>query len=101
MVIDTNNGALHRGRAHLSPQESKASAGAAQSATSAPSTNRAASSDSVSLSGQAQALRQLEENIKASSGVDTEKVAAIKQEIAEGRYQVDAGAIADSMLSDS
>lgn len=50
--------------------------------------------DSVVLTGEARTLQQLEQQVRGADGVDAAKVAAIKRELAEGRYEVNAQAIA-------
>ena len=56
------------------------------------------SSDSVALSATAQSLKALEAAVDASDGIDAAKVDRIRQQIAEGRYHVDAGKLADRMI---
>ncbi len=67
-----------------------------------PSAKPAISTDSgatsVNLSTASTQLRSLESNIASSSVVDKEKVAAIKQAISEGRFQVNSGAVADRLI---
>ncbi len=64
--------------------------------------NRPATPDiagtSVSLGTTTAQLRSLESSVASSSAVDSKKVAEIKQAISEGRFQVNAGAIADSLI---
>lgn len=50
----------------------------------------------LSLSGR---LQSMETRESSGSPVDSAKVAAIKQAIAEGRFTINAGAIADSLIS--
>lgn len=57
------------------------------------------SSDSVSLSRQAQAMGKLEQAVQQSADVDTTKVERIKLAIANGDYQANSGAIAERMLA--
>ncbi len=54
--------------------------------------------DQLSLTTSAQLLKELNEVIAATPEVDSSRVEAIKQAIAEGTYQVDAGRIADQLL---
>ncbi|WP_439134124.1 flagellar biosynthesis anti-sigma factor FlgM [Pseudomaricurvus sp.] len=53
----------------------------------------------VSLSSQAQQLSQLESKIQATPDVDTQRVADIKQAIADGTYEINPDRIAESMLA--
>jgi negative regulator of flagellin synthesis FlgM len=55
-------------------------------------------SDQLSLTTSAQLLKELNEAVAATPEVDSSRVQAIKQAIAEGTYQVDAGRIADQLL---
>ena len=57
------------------------------------------SQDSVVLSSEAQALKELETKIVASSDIDQAKVDRIKQAIADGSYTVNANSTAEKMLS--
>lgn len=55
-------------------------------------------SDQLSLTTSAQLLKELNEAVAATPEVDASRVEAIKQAIADGSYQVDAGRIADQLL---
>lgn len=59
----------------------------------------AANADSVMLSPEAQALKRLEAQINASSDIDLGRVAAIKQAIAEGTFEINVERIAERMLA--
>ncbi|MAT83639.1 MAG: flagellar biosynthesis anti-sigma factor FlgM [Gammaproteobacteria bacterium] len=58
----------------------------------------AESGDKVALSATAQSLKALASAVEASDGIDAAKVDRIRQQIAEGRYHVDAGKLADRMI---
>lgn len=98
MVIDPSNPSLNKttgptsGGARLKP-----ASGTETSASGKPSV--ASSGDNVSLSREAQVLARLEQAVTKSPEVDEAKVAAIRQAIAEGRYQVDSERIAERMLA--
>jgi len=62
-------------------------------------TSGAGTEDSVELSQAAKLITELETKIASASGVDTAKVADIKQAIADGSYSVDANSIASKMLA--
>jgi len=67
--------------------------------TNGTAANGTASSDSsVHLGAAASQLRSLEKSIAGTSVVDTEKVAAIKQAISEGRFQINHGVVADRLI---
>lgn len=55
-------------------------------------------SDSLSLTDTATRLRSLEASLTELPEVDEERVAAIRQALEEGSYQVDAARIADKLL---
>lgn len=57
-----------------------------------------AAADQVNLTGSARTLQKLGEAVAAAPVVDTAKVAAVKQAIQNGTYQVDAGSVADKLL---
>jgi len=52
----------------------------------------------VEFSQQAQAISRIETGIKSSPEVNSAKVEAIKMAIAEGRFEINADAIAEKML---
>jgi len=64
----------------------------------ASSTASAAPADQVKLTGSGLTLQKLGEAIAAAPVVNTAKVAAVKQSIQNGTYQVDAGSVADKLL---
>lgn len=100
MIIDPGNSGLNKSNTATSGgTRLNQSQAASTAATNASDSAVKSSSDSVSLSSKAQALGKLEQAVQQSSDVDTDKVAMVKQAIAEGRYQVDSDAIAERMLS--
>ena len=72
------------------PSGSDASASTASTAASG--------SDQVTLTDSARSLQKIEEAIAAAPVVDTAKVAAIKQAVSSGTYQIDTGRVADKLL---
>jgi negative regulator of flagellin synthesis FlgM len=58
----------------------------------------ASSSDQVTLTDSARSLQKIEEAIAKAPVVDTAKVAAIKQSVSSGTYQIDTGRVADKLL---
>ena len=58
-----------------------------------------ANTDQVSLTSSVQLLKELGEAVAASSDTDQRRVAAIRQALAEGQYDVDASRIADKLIS--
>ncbi len=71
--------------------QSDATAAASSTASTAPA-------DQVKLTGSGLTLQKLGEAIAAAPVVNTAKVAAVKQSIQSGTYQVDAGRVADKLL---
>lgn len=55
--------------------------------------------DRLTIDGTTQVLRQAEATLNSEAPVDSQKVAQIRQAIADGSYQVNAGRIADGILS--
>ncbi len=56
-----------------------------------------AATDSVSITPQAQQLKNLHEKAELTSGFDSKKVSELKKAISEGNYQVDAEKLARSI----
>lgn len=82
---------------------------AKNSATPSPAANSAASkldalnelgASKVDVSTKAQEAKRIKELAKAAPDVDMEKVAKFRQMIDEGKYKVDAKAVADRLVDD-
>jgi negative regulator of flagellin synthesis FlgM len=73
-------------------------AGAANVDTTAKGGNNVKSEDTVSLSSRSQQVIELQQHLDSSTGIDRARVDAIKQQIAEGNYPLDAEKIAENML---
>jgi negative regulator of flagellin synthesis FlgM len=54
--------------------------------------------DTVTLTSSARSLQKIEEAVAKAPVVNAGKVAAIKQAINSGTYQIDAGRVADKLL---
>lgn len=99
MAIDINNippssaqvseVGSHRGGATPTPTEKVAEK------NSAP----APAADQVSLTPEAQQLRALEQQIAEQPVVDTQKVNAVKESLANGSYEIDSNRVAGKMMS--
>lgn len=101
MVIHSNNDITSNanthsrqkaGSAHLSNNKAE------HSPASDKSTVNHAVKD-VQLSQEAQTIKRLETKIQSSEGVDTAKVDHIKQQIADGSYEINSQRIADQLLT--
>ena len=60
---------------------------------------RSATRDTVSLTGTAQHLRNIEHSLASQPVVDTQRVEATRQAIENGSYQIDPSRIASKMIS--
>jgi len=69
------------------------SQGEAAAATAAAQTG-----DTVTLTSSARTLQKIEETVAKTPVVNSAKVAAVKQAINSGTYQIDAGRVADKLL---
>lgn len=58
----------------------------------------AAAGDTVSLTSSAQLLQKLEEILAAAPASDTKRIAALKEAIDSGTYEVDAAKIAERLI---
>ncbi len=59
---------------------------------------RPSSADTVSLTETSSQLRSIESSLSALPVVDTQRVEAIKQSIADGSYQIDAQSVANKLI---
>lgn len=64
-----------------------------------PSRAEAGSTDKVELSSLSSSLQKAESTLADSPVIDRQRVDEIRQAITEGRFKVDAGRIADGLLS--
>jgi negative regulator of flagellin synthesis FlgM len=97
MVIDPSNPSLNKTTSSTSGSRPKPASGS-ESTASGKTTGQSVG-DNVSLSREAQAMGRLELAVKTSPDVDEAKVAAMRQAIADGRYQVNSERIAERMLA--
>ena len=58
----------------------------------------AAPADTVSLTDSAQLLQRLEEILAAAPAADAKRIAALKEAIDSGTYQIDASTIAERLI---
>lgn len=73
-------------------------ANGAGAATTAKNGDSPRSEDTVSLSIRSQQAIELQQHLDSSTGIDQARVDTIKQQIAEGKYPLDAEKIAENML---
>jgi len=71
----------------------------AQGESSQPGASAPQSGDTVTLTASARTLQKIEEALARAPVVDAAKVAAVKQSIQSGSYQINAGRIAGKMLN--
>ena len=81
------------------PGEGKARAPVAKSGGAAPSTVASGVSTSVNLGTTSVQLSSMGGSVTNTPPVNATKVAEIKKAISEGRFQVNASAVADSLIS--
>jgi negative regulator of flagellin synthesis FlgM len=67
-------------------------------ATARPET-KSPGGDSVSLTGGASHLHELERKIADASEVDAKRIEELRHALSDGRYQVDAPRVADKMMA--
>lgn len=71
----------------------------AKGGSKAAQTSSKSAQDTVQLSGVSAHIQALENGIADASGFDAAKVEAIKQAISEGRFTINAEAIADKLIA--
>ena len=62
---------------------------------------QSSSADKVELSIQSKEINRINDILKETPEVRSEKIAALKKQIEEGEYNVDAEAVADRMIKES
>ncbi len=89
------------GRPNIQPSRSNAATesdrGRKADQAESPPADRPAG-ERVELTESAQRLRKLEARLAARQEVDEQRVAEVKQRIAEGRFDLDPGRIADKLI---
>jgi negative regulator of flagellin synthesis FlgM len=94
-----NNTNIRTPRAELE-QGTRRSADVSQNSSGDPAAAGAAAGagDSVSLTQTAAELLQLETQLRELPGIDSARVASIRQSIDDGSYQIDTSSLVDSLL---
>ena len=97
MVIDTNN--INSSGSARSRNIPAAPVASAKTQATPTETAVANSKDNVVLSPEAQNLTRLQAKISVLPDVNLDRVAAIKQAIADGRFEINPERIAENMLN--
>lgn len=97
MAIDFTRPAAGNGPSNSSRTGSNAPA-TARPAPEGGSSSEETPAASVQLSNEAQQLHSLHDSLKNLPGVDSERIARLKQAIADGSYQVDNQRVASKLL---
>lgn len=87
------DGAIHRIGERRNPARAPDGASGARDGASGKS------ADLLDLTGRARELRALQQELARSPAFDTQRVDALKDALASGRYEVDAERIADKLLA--
>ena len=69
-----------------------------QNGGSAAATTSTQGADQLTLTSSARSLQQVEETIANTPVVNTDKVAAVKQQLNAGTYKIDSGRVASKLL---
>src|SRR5690625_5507272 len=97
MTIDTNNGIRPGHNANTATGRTQTTATRPGADSKSPSSKPVERSDVV-LSQEAQSLGRLEDKINALPEINSERVAEIRQAIAEGRIKINAERMAENLL---
>lgn len=54
--------------------------------------------DSVKLTGQAHSLSRIEQELRSSGAIDSQRVEAVRQAMAAGTFRIDSGVIAGRLI---
>lgn len=95
--IDTMNGIKPTTRVDTDRPSGGVKNGAV-GAQGSPARGKTLADDTVELTDTASRLNQLTQDVAKVDGVDVERVEAIRQQISEGSYQVDADRIAEALV---
>jgi negative regulator of flagellin synthesis FlgM len=93
-INNINRAATNALTNNASKTESKNSAESTSGSASQP-----AADDTVSISKESVHIRELQQQLDSISEIDSEKVDAIKQEIAKGNYPIDSNSIAENLIN--
>lgn len=98
MIFDINN---HASATSTRSNQSRVGSPSndAKSAAPSPASTPNSSADRVQLSEQAQSMARVQSRLATTPEVDLDKVAAIKQAIAEGKFDFNPERIAENLLN--
>lgn len=96
MVIDFSR--LNNSPAVTGGVRSNSATGSAPKAGETSEAPQTASGEAVHLSQEAQQLQKISDKLRDQPEVNSSRVAQLKQAIADGSYQVDAGRVASKLL---
>ncbi|MCO7621420.1 flagellar biosynthesis anti-sigma factor FlgM [Pseudomonas guariconensis] len=96
MVIDFSR--LNNSPAVTGGVRSNTATGSAPKASETSEAPQTASGEAVHLSQEAQQLQKISDKLRDQPEVNSARVAQLKQAIADGSYQVDAGRVASKLL---
>ncbi|MBA1272624.1 flagellar biosynthesis anti-sigma factor FlgM [Stutzerimonas azotifigens] len=102
MVIDfnrPNNTATPASAGRSSGVQSSERPGPTQATSTEAAKPTAKAGESVQLSDEAQKMQQVNDKLRDLPSVDQERVAKLKQAIADGSYQVDSQRVASKLLT--
>ncbi len=95
MAIEINN--ITPTKAQRSTDDTKLNQSSDQPAARQ-ETGKSSATDTVSLSDNAVQLGKAEHSVATTPVIDTQRVEQLKQAIANGSYEVDAGKVADKLM---
>lgn len=100
MVIDPGSNVNSHSTSAGKARQQNATKSDEQGLASPSTKQQPAESDSVSLSSASLSIAKIESKIAQTSDIDTAKVDRIKTSVDSGNYQIDSGAIANTLLQE-
>jgi negative regulator of flagellin synthesis FlgM len=95
----TNSGRTGSAQSGVQNETASSKQPAAQVPTTEQAVSASKSGESVQLSREAQQLQKINEKLSNQPSVNKERVAQLKQAIAEGSYQIDSQQVASKLLN--
>ena len=98
-IDGVHRGIVDKTSSHKVPGSGRAApAQPGEAAGSSKSSGKSSSSDTVVLTDHGQLLERLEKTVAQLPAIDPARVAAVKNDIASGKYEIDVDNIADILL---